>query len=110
MDDLDLVRVVYQDAFPIFFPHDFPVQFNRNAFRRQSEFFEKFEQIHLFRDFFRFAVDKNFHDLILSNQSAIQNHQSKINLALTNDLTKFGFFAVADGAHENRAASRTKLR
>ena len=29
---------------------------------------------------------------------------------MADDLTKLGFFAVADGADENRAASRTKLR
>ena len=48
MDDFYFIRVVYKDAFPIFLAHNLFVQFNRDVFRRQGKFLEKFEQVELF--------------------------------------------------------------
>ena len=80
MDDLDPVGVVDLDGFPIFPAHDLFIQFDRDALRRQGKFPEQFDEIDLFFDFARFAVDKNFHAPDFT-KSKIQNLKSKISFA-----------------------------
>lgn len=96
MNDLDLVGVVDENRFPILFTHDFAVQLDRDALRRQGKFFQQFKQINLFRDFFGFAVNNYFHAFDFNNpKPQIPNSKSR----LPHDLSQLGFFAVADRTH-----------
>ncbi len=100
MDDLDPIRILYDDIFPVLFPDHVAVEFDGDPLFRQVKHFEQFEQRHLARKRARLAVDSHFH----------MRNSNKTRSALPNDLTEFGFLAVIERADENGGPTGSKLR